>query len=82
MAQEEVKKMLSKVNAHLIGNMVKIDACSSAASFITTPLWLLTGKKQAFGLPAAGISDTDIADCRRFGDTRARLYDDDEYCQE
>ncbi|MBP5789839.1 MAG: dialkylresorcinol condensing enzyme [Neisseriaceae bacterium] len=68
MANLEVKKMLSQVNAHLIGNMVKIDACSSAASFITTPLWLLTGKKQAFGLPAAGISDTDIADCRRFGD--------------
>ena len=68
MAQEEVKKMLSAANAKLIGNMVKIDACSSAASFITTPAWLLTGKKHIAGLPPAGISGADIADCTRFGE--------------
>lgn len=75
MAQEEVKKMLIQANAHLIGNMVKIDACSSAASFITTPAWLLTGKKHITGLPPAGISEEDIADCKRFGEkTRTAIF--------
>lgn len=68
MAQEKMKNLLSNVGARLVGNVVKIDQCSSAASFITTPLWMLTGKKQAVSwLPAAGISEADVADSARFG---------------
>lgn len=68
MAQEDMKKFLARAGARLIGNIVKIDQCSSAASFITTPLWMLTGRQKACSwLPAAGISDADIADVARFG---------------
>lgn len=68
MAQEKVKRLLADAGARLVGNVVKIDQCSSAASFITTPLWMFTGKRQAVSwLPAAGISEADIADMARFG---------------
>ncbi len=68
MAQEIVKQQLASLGARLVGNVVKIDACSSAASFITTPAWMLTGERQFFrSLPAAGIAEADLADAARFG---------------
>ncbi|QMT40958.1 dialkylrecorsinol condensing enzyme [Neisseria shayeganii] len=68
MAQEKTKKLLDKTEARLVGNVVKIDQCSSAASFITTPLWMLTGRKKAVSwLPEAGISEAEIEDAARFG---------------
>lgn len=68
MAQEKMKVLLADAGAKLIDNVVKIDACSSAWSFVTTPLWLLTGKQQgAEWLPKAGIAEVEIADCGRFG---------------
>lgn len=68
MAQEAVKKLLKAVNAHLLDNVVLIDQGSTLASFITTPRWVLTGKKDSFwGLPAAGIAEEDIQNAERFG---------------
>lgn len=68
MAQEKMKTLLEANGAKLIGNIVKTDACGTAASFITTPAWMLTGDKQYFkSLPAAGIAEHDIADMARFG---------------
>ena len=67
-AQEKMKSLLTQNGAKLIGNIVKIDACNSAASFITTPAWLLSGDKQYFrALPSAGIADGELADATRFG---------------
>ena len=63
-----MKSLLAQNGAKLIGNIVKIDACNSAASFITTPAWLLSGDKQYFrALPSAGIADGELADAARFG---------------
>lgn len=68
MAQEKVKTLLNGHGARLIGNVVKTDAVGTAASFITTPLWLLTGRKRAAAwLPEAGIAPADIDDACRFG---------------
>ena len=68
MAQEKMKALLSSAGAHLVGNVVKTDRCGTAASFITTPLWMLTGKRKAASwLPEAGIAESDIADAERFG---------------
>lgn len=68
-AQEKMKEMIQLSGGKLIGNIVKIDQCSSAASFITTPLWLLTGKKQAIKwLPEAGIAPSQINDMAYFGE--------------
>ena len=69
MAQEAIKKLLKEAKAHLIDNVVLTDQGSTLASFITTPRWVLTGKKGPFwGLPAAGIADKDIQEAERFGD--------------
>ena len=45
-AQEKMKTLLAANGAQLVGNIVKTDACGTAASFVTTPAWLLTGNKR------------------------------------
>lgn len=67
MAQEKVKKMLSDCGANLVGNVVKVDQSNDWASFITTPLWMLTGKKKVGNLPSAGIAESEMEDVKRFG---------------
>lgn len=68
MAQEKMKNLLSNCGAKLIGNIVKVDQSNSWLSFITTPVWLFSGKKRAISwLPSAGISETEIKDMQRFG---------------
>ena len=68
MAQEKMKMMLDKVGAKLIDNIVLIDQGSSLATFITTPRWMLTGKKNAFwGFPQSGIHPTAMKNASRFG---------------
>ena len=68
-AQEKMKTLLAANGAQLVGNIVKTDACGTAASFVTTPAWLLTGNKRYFrSLPAAGIAEYELADGARFGE--------------
>lgn len=69
MAQEKVKKALFGIGATLIDNVVLIDQGNSLATFITTPRWMFTGKKDRFCgiLPEAGISKTEIQNAARFG---------------
>ncbi|QIM62065.1 dialkylrecorsinol condensing enzyme [Pasteurellaceae bacterium Orientalotternb1] len=69
MAQEKVKKMLNEAGANLVGNVVKVDQSNDWASFITTPMWMFTGKKKPYKwLTSAGIADSEIQDARRFGE--------------
>ena len=83
MAQEKMKRLLADAGARLVGNVVKIDQCGSAASFITTPLWMFTGKQQAVHwLPPAGISEAEIADAARFGQRTAEALQHDETLDE
>ena len=83
MAQEKMKQLLAGAGARLVGNVVKIDQCGSAASFITTPLWMFTGKRQAVSwLPPAGISEAEIADAARFGRRTAEALQHDETLDE
>ncbi len=69
MAQSKVKEMLDDIGAKLIDNIVLIDQGSSLATFITTPRWMLTGKKDSLWniFPKAGVSDSDITASSRFG---------------
>jgi len=84
MAQEQMKQQLQTLGARLIDNVVLTDTAHSAFTFISTPLWMLTGKRGPFlnGLiPAAGIPQTEIQASRRFGTAIAsqlahRLADD------
>jgi hypothetical protein len=79
MAQEKMRSLLSDIEARLIDNIVLIDQGSSYATFITTPVWMLSGKKENFccGLPDAGISDDDIKDCSRFGKAISKALEED-----
>ncbi|WP_428026880.1 dialkylrecorsinol condensing enzyme [Arcobacter sp.] len=68
MAQEKIKKMLLELDAKLIDNVVLIDKGNSLETFITTPRWMLTGKKNSiFGLSSAGIDENEIIKSQRFG---------------
>ena len=67
-AQEKMKSLLDNLDAHLIDNVVLTDQGKSIHSFITTPRWMLTGKKDAFWLfPKAGVAANEIKDASRFG---------------
>lgn len=68
MAQEKVKDKLSSLGAKLIDNVVLIDQGGNVATFITTPRWMWTGKKNSIlGLPKAGVSLDEIQRASRFG---------------
>ncbi|MEZ5436243.1 MAG: dialkylresorcinol condensing enzyme [Pseudomonadales bacterium] len=70
MAQEVMKEKLANLGARLIDNVALVDRAHPAATFISTPLWMLTGKRGPFlggRVPAAGIPAADIAAAARFG---------------
>lgn len=68
MAQEKMKQLLIDLNANLIDNVVLIDKGNSLETFITTPRWMLTGKKNSIlGLSTAGIDENEIVKSQRFG---------------
>jgi hypothetical protein len=67
-AQETAKRLIQDAGGELRDNVVFTDRAPTLATLITTPLWLLTGKREGFfGLPPAGIADADIAGAERFG---------------
>jgi hypothetical protein len=67
-AHETMKRLVAEAGGELRDNVVLTDQSGTLASFITTPRWLLTGKRDAFwGLPAAGVAEADIAATDRFG---------------
>ena len=68
-AQEKVKALLAGRGARLIDNVVLTDQGRPWATFVTTPRWLLTGKRdRLWGVfPPAGVSAADIAAAARFG---------------
>jgi hypothetical protein len=68
-AQEKMKSLLNDLDAHLIDNVVLTDQGKSIHSFITTPRWMLTGKKDAFWcFPKAGVAKNEIKNASRFGE--------------
>jgi hypothetical protein len=67
-AHEKLKTLLAATGARLIDNVVLIDPGPTFATFITTPVWLLTGRQRGFwGMPDAGLTPAQIAGARRFG---------------
>ncbi len=68
MAQEKMKKRLLELNATLIDNVVLTDQGGNLATFVTTPRWMWTGRKNAFwGLPKSGVHPDEIKNASRFG---------------
>ncbi len=67
-AQEAVKDLIAAAGGRLKDNVVFTDQGGTIATLVTTPRWVLTGKKNAFlGLPPAGVAEDEIAGADRFG---------------
>src|SRR6266581_9401476 len=67
-AQETVKHLIQEAGGRLRDNVAFVDGGGTLATFITTPRWVLTGRRDAFwGLPAAGVAEEEIANADRFG---------------
>jgi hypothetical protein len=67
-AQETMKRLIGEAGGRLRDNVVFSDRGSALATLITTPRWLLTGRRDGFwGLPPAGVAEADIAGAGRFG---------------
>ncbi len=76
-AQETAKKLIQEAGGELRDNVVFTDRAATLATLITTPRWLLTGKRDGFlGLPPAGIAEQDIAGAERFGHALVRALRD------
>lgn len=68
LAHEKLKGMLDDVGARLIDNVVLTDPGPTLATFFTTPAWLIWGRKRGFwGMPDAGLSNSQIRGTARFG---------------
>lgn len=68
LAQEKMKAMLTRLGARLVDNVVLVDPSPTMASLVTTPVWMLTGKRDVIrSLPPAGVDEASIAATRRFG---------------
>ncbi|SRR6266700_3342661 len=68
LAQETVKRLIREAGGRLLDNVAFTDQGGTLTTFVTTPRWLLTGRRNAFwGLPAAGVAEQEIAKADRFG---------------
>jgi hypothetical protein len=75
MAQERMKLKIEALGGHLIDNIALVDLAYMAATFISTPMWMLTGKRGPFlngKVPRAGVPIDEIARAARFGEAIAR----------
>lgn len=67
-AQEQVRQLLESAGARHCDHVALTDPGPAMATFITTPRWMLTGRRDAFlGLPPAGLTESQIDDASRFG---------------
>jgi len=68
LAQEKMKLLLDDCGARLLDNVTLVDPSPTMASLWTTPLWLLSGKKDFLKiLPPAGVDAASISAASRFG---------------
>nr|WP_315027252.1 dialkylrecorsinol condensing enzyme DarA [uncultured Chryseobacterium sp.] len=68
LSQEKLKVYLRDLKARLVGNIALVDRHDNYTSVLTILRWLTTGKKEKSGmLPAAGISDEEIAGSVKYG---------------
>lgn len=75
-AQEKVKKRLLDAGARLKGHIALVDRSGNLVSLVTILRWLLTGKKGAFlFFPPAGVSEADVQEAKKFGETITRALD-------
>lgn len=68
LAQDKMKRLLADCGARLLDNVALVDPSPTMTTLFTTPLWLLSGKRDFLpGLPAAGVDAASIKAASRFG---------------
>lgn len=68
MAHARVRGLLAALGARHLDNVAFTDRAPTLATLLTTPLWLLTGRRRCVPcLPAAGVAEDDIRRGARFG---------------
>lgn len=71
-AQETMSRLITEAGGTLCDHIALTDSGHPLATFITTPRWVLTGKRDRFlGLPPAGVAPEEIRAARRFGQALA-----------
>jgi hypothetical protein len=70
-AMEDIKKILKKAEAKLVGNIVLVDKHPNFISFVTILYWMFSGKRDRYLnlFPKPGVADADIANTAMFGTT-------------
>lgn len=68
-ASVRMKRELARLGAELIDNVAVTDSGPAWTTFVTTPRWMLTGRKDRFWrvFPPAGVAAETIAALPRFG---------------
>lgn len=78
LAQQRMRELLAAAGARFVDHIALTDQGPSFATFVTTPRWMLSGRREAFWgvFPRAGLSEAQITDAARFGHAlRAALLD-------
>jgi len=67
-AFDTLKTLVAEAGGRLVDHVALIDESPAMSTFITTPRWMLTGRRDRFlGLPPAGINVQQTAGAARFG---------------
>lgn len=76
-ASLRVKRDLERLGARLLDNVVVTDQGPAWSTFVTTPRWMFTGRKDAFWriFPPAGVAEETVAAMPRFGEALTRQRD-------
>jgi hypothetical protein len=77
-AQDVMRRLIAEAGGQLRDHLAFTDQGHPLATFITTPRWVLTGRRDRFlGLPPAGVAPEEIRGARRFGLALAEALDHD-----
>ncbi|SMO81633.1 hypothetical protein SAMN06265171_107219 [Chryseobacterium rhizoplanae] len=79
LSQEKLKVYLRDLQAKLVGNIALVDRHDNYTSVLTILRWLTTGQKEKSGmLPAAGVSDEEIAGSVKYGQIIERHFNNND----
>jgi len=77
-AQATMRRLIAETGGQLRDHLAFTDQGHALATFITTPRWVLTGRRDRFlGLPPAGVAPEEIRQASRFGWALADALDHD-----
>ena len=71
-AYQQIRELSHSAGARIVDNIVLMDCAPPWTTFITTPVWMLTGRKKMLGFPEAGIQAVDFERLKGLGFELAR----------